>query len=201
MPNQQAIVRIDRVEPNKNIVRGLKSYELFLQNHPELHGDVMFLALLVPSRTHMQQYRRYMDDVNSVIKTINDTYGTRAWTPILSFIENNYAQAIAAMKIYDVLLINTLIEGTNLIAKEGPVVNLCNGVVILSKTSGVYPQLSEGVLGVTPTDIHGTAEAMYKAITMELPKRQELVNILRTSIIENGLDEWIYSQLTDLMEL
>jgi trehalose 6-phosphate synthase len=198
---KQAIVRIERMEPHKNIVRGLKAYELLLKHHRELHGHVVFLALLVPSRTHIQQYRRYMDDIDAVIKHINYTYGTSEWIPIEAFIENNYAQAVAAMKIYDVLLVNTLIEGTNLIAKEGPVVNSCNGVLILSKTSGAYPELASGVLAVTPTDIEGTAEAMYKAVTMDPSERKKFADLLRTSIEENGLDKWLYNQLTDLAAL
>jgi len=197
----QTIVRIERVEPHKNIVRGLKAYELLLKNHRELQGHVLFLALLVPSRTHIQQYRRYMDDIHAVIKNINEAYGTSDWTPIETFIENNYAQAVAAMKIYDVLLINTLIEGTNLIAKEGPVVNSRNGVLILSETSGVYPELAAGVLPVTPTDIEGTAEAMYTAVTMDPSDRHNFAELLRTSIEENNLDKWLYNQLSDLAAL
>jgi len=198
---KQTIVRIERVEPHKNIVRGLKAYELLLKDHQELHRHVSFLALLVPSRTHIQQYRRYMDDIHAVIKQINDTYSTGDWTPIEAFIENNYAQAVAAMKIYDVLLVNTLIEGTNLIAKEGPVINLRNGVLILSKTSGAYPELASGVLAVTPTDIEDTAAAMYKAVTMDLSERENFADFLRTSIEENDLDKWLYSQLSDLAAL
>ncbi|MCH7605921.1 MAG: trehalose-6-phosphate synthase, partial [Chloroflexi bacterium] len=135
--NESTIVRIDRAEPNKNIVRGFKAYELLLSRHPELRGKVTFLAFLVPSRTHIRQYQRYMDEILQVVKQINDAFGNEEWQPIRTFIENNYTQAIAAMKLYDILLVNTIIEGMNLVAKEGPVVNNRDGVLILSVSSGV----------------------------------------------------------------
>ena len=114
------IVRIDRAEPNKNIVRGFRAYELLLTRYPELKGKVKFLAFLVPSRTHIRQYQRYMDEIQQVVQQINNNHGTDDWQPIVPFIENNYTQAIAGMKLYDVLLVNTIIEGMNLVAKEGP---------------------------------------------------------------------------------
>ena len=117
------IVRIDRAEPNKNIVRGFRAYDQMLTAHPELKGRVKFLAFLVPSRTHLRQYQRYMDEVQQTIQQVNKTHGNGAWQPIVPYMENNYAQAIAGMKLYDALLVNTLVEGMNLVAKEGPVVN------------------------------------------------------------------------------
>ena len=123
LSNEINIVRIDRAEPNKNIVRGFKAYELLLSRHPDLHGRVTFLAFLVPSRTHIRQYQRYMEEIRQVVSQVNGNFGNDEWQPIITFIENNYTQAIAGMKLYDALLVNTIIEGTNLVAKGGPVVN------------------------------------------------------------------------------
>ena len=123
-------MRIDRAEPNKNIVRGFRSYDQLLTSHPELKGRVKFLAFLVPSRTHLRQYQRYMDEVQQSIQQVNKNHGTGRWQPIVPYLENNYAQAIAGMKLYDALLVNTLVEGMNLVAKEGPVVNQRNGVLV-----------------------------------------------------------------------
>ena len=167
------IVRIDRAEPNKNIVRGFRAYELMLTRYPELKGKVKFLAFLVPSRTHIRQYQRYMDEIQQVIQQINNNHGTDDWQPIVPFIENNYTQAIAGMKLYDVLLVNTIIEGMNLVAKEGAVVNNRDGVLVLSHSSGVYQQLSDGAISVSPTDIEGTMEALHQAITMSAEDRKD----------------------------
>lgn len=195
------IVRIDRAEPNKNVVRGFKAYELLLSRHPELHGKVTFLAFLVPSRTHIRQYQRYMEEIGETIEQINHTFGKEDWQPISAFMENNYTQAIAGMKLYDVLLVNTVIEGMNLVAKEGPVVNTRDGVVILSESSGAYPQLAQGVLGISATDIEGTVEAMYQAINMSPEERKQRATILADSVCREDITHWICQQLEDIGKL
>ena len=192
------IVRIDRAEPNKNIVRGFRAYELMLTRYPELKGKVKFLAFLVPSRTHIRQYQRYMDEIQQVIQQINNNHGTADWQPIVPFIENNYTQAIAGMKLYDVLLVNTIIEGMNLVAKEGPVVNNRDGVLVLSHSSGVYQQLSDGAISVSPTDIEGTMEALHQAITMSAEDRKARAARMLNSVCREDINHWLYQQMNDI---
>ena len=192
------IVRIDRAEPNKNIVRGFRAYELMLTRYPELKGKVKFLAFLVPSRTHIRQYQRYMDEIQQVIQQINNNHGTDDWQPIVPFIENNYTQAIAGMKLYDVLLVNTIIEGMNLVAKEGPVVNNRDGVLVLSHSSGVYQQLSDGAISVSPTDIEGTMEALHQAITMSAEDRKTRAARMLNSVCREDINHWLYQQMNDI---
>ena len=192
------IVRIDRAEPNKNIVRGFRAYELMLTRYPELKGKVKFLAFLVPSRTHIRQYQRYMDEIQQVIQQINNNHGTDDWQPIMPFIENNYTQAIAGMKLYDVLLVNTIIEGMNLVAKEGPVVNNRDGVLVLSHSSGVYQQLSDGAISVSPTDIEGTMEALHQAITMSAEDRKARAARMLNSVCREDINHWLYQQMNDI---
>ena len=198
---EATIVRIDRAEPNKNIVRGFRAYEQLLNDHPGMKGRVKFLAFLVPSRTHLRQYQRYMDEVQQVIQQINKTHGTGSWQPIIPYMENNYAQAIAGMKLYDALLVNTLVEGTNLVAKEGPVVNKRDGVLVLSQSSGVHAQLAEGALSVAPTDIVGTAEALHQAITMSAAERNRRASLLYRSVCRHDNEDWLRTQLQDLADL
>ena len=192
------IVRIDRAEPNKNIVRGFRAFELLLNRFPDLQGKVSFLAFLVPSRTHIRQYQRYMDEIGQLVNQINERFGTEEWQPITTFMENNYTQAIAGMKLYDVLLVNSLIEGMNLVAKEGPVVNARDGVLILSETSGAYEHLREGALPVSPTDVEGTMEALYAAITMPADERKRRAVTLEESINRQDIIHWICRQLEDI---
>ena len=195
---EATIVRIDRAEPNKNIVRGFRAYEHMLGQHPELKGRVKFLAFLVPSRTHLRQYQRYMDEVKQVIQQINGAHGTRSWQPIVPYLENNYAQAVAGMKLYDVLLVNTLVEGMNLVAKEGPVVNKRDGVLVLSQTSGAHRQMADGALSVAPTDVVGTANAMYQAIIMPAAERKRRAAMLYRSVCREDNEQWLASQMQDI---
>jgi trehalose 6-phosphate synthase len=198
---EATIVRIDRAEPNKNIVRGFRAYEQLLSEHPELKGRVKFLAFLVPSRTHLRQYQRYMDEVQQVIQQVNNAHGSNGWQPIVPYMENNYAQAIAGMKLYDALLVNTLVEGMNLVAKEGPVVNKRDGVLVLSQSSGAYRQLAEGALSVAPTDVVGTSRALYQAITMPAEERKQRAALLYGSICRHDNEDWLCRQLQDIAAL
>ena len=195
------IVRIDRAEPNKNIVRGFRAYELMISRYPELKGKVKFLAFLVPSRTHIRQYQRYMDEIQQVIQQINNNHGTDDWQPIVSYIENNYTQAIAGMKLYDALLVNTIIEGMNLVAKEGPVVNNRDGVLVLSNSSGVHHQLSDGSLSISPTDIEGTMEALHQAVIMTPEDRKDRAERLLKSVCHEDINNWLYQQINDISKL
>ena len=198
---ESTIVRIDRAEPNKNIVRGFRAYDQMLNGHPELKERVKFLAFLVPSRTHVRQYQRYLDEVKQAINQVNESHRTGSWEPITPYIENNYALAIAGMKIYDALLINTLFEGANLVAKEGPVVNLRSGVLALSRSSGAYHQLSGGALGLAPTDVEGTARTLYQAITMPGQERKRRADLLYDLVLRHDNDDWLARQFQDLREL
>ena len=195
------IVRIDRAEPNKNIVRGFRAYDLLLSRYPELKGRVKFLAFLVPSRTHIRQYQRYMDEVQQEIQKVNNNHGTENWKPIVAYIENNYTQAIAGMKLYDALLVNTIVEGMNLVAKEGPVVNNRDGVLVLSQSSGVHRQLAGGALSVSPTDVEGTMEALYQAITMSPQDRKDRAAHLFESVCRQDINQWLTEQLEDIDRL
>ena len=199
--NEMTIVRVDRAEPSKNVVRGFLAFKLLLSRYPELQGRVTFLAFLVPSRTHVRQYQRYMEDVQRVISEINSTFGNPQWQPIKPFIENNYTQAIAGMKIYDVLLINSVIDGMNLVAKEGPVVNTKDGVLILSEGTGAHSQLYQGALCISPADIEGTMQAMYQALTMSSEEKGRRAAILTEVIEREDISHWLCRQIEDLREL
>ena len=126
---------------------------------------------------------------------------TEDWTPIQVFYENNYIQAVAGMRLYDVLLVNSVIDGMNLVAKEGPVLNQKLGVLILSEAAGAYEQLKIGALPVAPADIEGTARALYEAITMSVEERKRRANLMADSIQREDITEWLYRQLVDISQL
>ena len=198
---EQTIVRVDRVEPSKNIVRGFRGYQILLAQHPELHGRVKFLAFLVPSRTHVKQYERYQEEIDALARNLNTTYGTDDWMPIEIFYENNYTQALAGMRLYDVLLVNPVADGMNLVAKEGPVVNTRNGVLVLSEATGAYDQLKGGAIAVAPADLEGLAHAFYQALTMPSEERKRRNDLLIESIETEDVTRWIHNQITDISRL
>ncbi len=198
---KQSIVRVDRAEPSKNIVRGFHAYELLLDQHPELRGKVRFVAFLVPSRTHIRQYQRYLEEIEAVVTHVNRRFGTDEWRPIEVFLENNYTQAIAAMRLYAVLLVNSIIDGMNLVAKEGPVVNTKNGVLVLSEAAGAYERLSVGCLSVAPADVEGTAKVLYQALTMSDEERAERNRRMVETIEREDITHWLFCQLQDVQSL
>ncbi|MBM3939868.1 MAG: trehalose-6-phosphate synthase [SAR202 cluster bacterium] len=198
---KQTIIRVDRAEPSKNIVRGFQAYDVMLERHPELRGNVRFLAFLVPSRTHIRQYQRYVEEIEEAIKQTNSRFSTPTWQPVQVYFENNYVQAIAAMRLYDVLIVNAVIDGMNLVAKEGPVVNTKDGVLILSESTGAHEQLQVGALSVAAADVEGTARAIYRALTMTPAERTERAGRLRSTIEREDITHWLYAQLHDVRAL
>ncbi len=198
---EHTIVRVDRAEPSKNIVRGFKAFRILLESHPELHDRVKFLAFLAPPQAHIRQYQRYLEEVDQQVQSINSTFGNAEWQPIQVFYENNYIQAIAGLRLYDTLLVNSVIDGMNLVAKEGPVVNTKSGVLILSDCVGAFDQLQEGALCVSPADLEGTMQAMYQAITMSPEERQRRSSILVQAVQAEDVTHWLECQLEDLKAL
>ncbi len=198
---EKTIMRVDRIEPTKNIVRGFQAYNLLLEEHPELRGKVTFLAFLVPSRQALTIYQRYTADVMKIINDINKKYGTDEWTPIHAFCENDRTRALAAMQFYDVLLVNPIIDGMNLVAKEGPVVNQRNGVLVLSRTVGAFQQLGKAAIPTSPTDIVETSQALYKALTMPSDERRNKAVMARQAVEHNDLNKWLTRQIRDINEL
>jgi len=195
------VVRVDRVEPSKNIVRGFQAFHLFLARYPAFRGRVRFLAFLAPSRTHIKQYQRYLQEVEATVRTVNETFGTPEWQPVQVFLENNYMQALAGMRLYDVLLVNPILDGMNLVAKEGPVVNTRNGVLILSEGAGAYEQLKEGALTVAPVDLEGTVQALHRALTMSPEERAERARRLVEAVQREDITHWLLRQFQDLQDL
>jgi trehalose 6-phosphate synthase len=198
---EKTIVRIDRAEPSKNIVRGFRAFDILLGHYPEFLGRVKFIAFLVPTRTHIRQYQRYIEEIKQLIEDINDKYRTDDWYPIDYFYENNYYQAVAGMRLYDVLLINAVIDGMNLVAKEGPTINDRGGVLVLSETVGACEQLGGDALTVAPADLEGTTRALHVALTMLAEERERRARALKESIAREDITAWLLHLLEDIASL
>lgn len=198
--NEYTVLRVDRAEPSKNIVRGFHAFDRLLELHPEFLGRVNFLAILVPSRLDVAEYQEYLDNVSSIVGRINAKYANveTSWQPIHLLMGENYPRALAAMKWYDVLLVNTIIDGMNLVAKEGCLLNERNGVLILSEGAGAAIQLGEEALMIAPADVEGTAEAIHRALTMPLAERRRRADNLRRLVEGDDVATWFRQQLHDI---
>jgi trehalose 6-phosphate synthase len=197
--DRKVILRVDRIEPSKNILRGLEAYSTLLEIHPEHLGKVQMLALLVPSRMGVNEYQDYLRDIMSEAGMINARFSTPYWEPVRLMVGDNYDRAIAAMQFYDVLLINPLADGMNLVAKEGALVNQKDGVLVLSEDAGAFYELGEYALTVSPFDVYGTAIAIHKALTMPPDDKQERAKALRSIVKKADIRSWFYDQVDDAM--
>lgn len=195
------LVQVARTDPSKNLLRSLKAYDLFLQRNPNLRGQVRFWGILPASRQGSEHYRSYLDRLWEGVQALNRRHGRKGWEPVTIFLENSYPRAIAVMKHYDALLVNSLADGMNLVAKEGPVVNRRDGVLLLSETTGAAEELMDGAIAINPYDLVGMAQAMERALTMPRPERQRRIAFLRDQIQGNPIHRWVHDQLMDLAEL
>lgn len=197
-PRLRTLVRVDRLDPAKNIERGFLAFERFLERHPEWLGQVRFLAFLVPSRTDLPEYAAYAQRVFGVVKRVNKRFGRPGWDPITVFNENNQAQALAGLSLADAILVNSISDGMNLVAKEGIAVNTRHAALILSRRAGAYQQLRYGALGINPLDLDETVGAIEKALEMPVGERELRFGLLRRQVETADLDHWMEVQLEDI---
>lgn len=197
----QIILRVDRTEPSKNIVRGFHALDELLELYPEHQGKVQFLALLVPSRMEVEEYQSYLDELMAAAGRVNAKYGDAEWEPVRVMVGESYPRAVAAMQLYDVLLVNSIADGMNLVAKEGPTVNQKDGVVILSERTGARQQLEPGALVISPCDVHATALALHQALVMPQEERRRRAAFLRQAVEREDIYAWLCRQLETISEL
>ena len=195
---EKLILRVDRTDPSKNIVRGFRAFELYLDAHPEWHTRVGMVTLLTPSRQDIPEYSEYLGAIQREARRVNDRFQQEGWTPIEVVIEDNFPAAIAAYKQFDVLFVNAIFDGLNLVSKEAPLVNERNGVVLLSENTGAYEELWEWILRVNPFDVAGQADAIHRALTMGAAERHERLEAISAHVRENDIAAWIDAQLTEL---
>jgi trehalose 6-phosphate synthase len=192
------VLRVDRTDPSKNVVRGFRAFGVFLDYHPELHGRVQLLALLDPSRQDIPEYSEYMAAIQRESRAVNDRFQFEGWVPIRVEIADNFPQAVAAYKQYDVLLVNAVFDGLNLVAKEAPLVNTRDGVLVLSENAGVHEEIGQWALTINPFDIYGQAQAIYEAIQLSAEDRRARVEAIREHVRTHPVEAWIAAQLADL---
>lgn len=192
------ILRVDRTELSKNILRGFIAYEQLLRARPDLHGRIVHLARLTPSRRDVPEYERYLGLCTGRAARINERYATDGWQPLILEIEDDFARTLAAYQRYDVLVVNPVYDGMNLVAREGPVVNERDGVLILSRNAGAWAELAPAALTVNPFDTGETARALETALDMAPEARTERATRLRPLAYGTPPERWLEHQIRDL---
>jgi trehalose 6-phosphate synthase len=197
---ERLVVRVDRTDPSKNVVRGFRAFALFLEAHPGWHGRVGMLALLDPSRQEIPEYAEYLAAIHRSAREVNERFGTSEWVPIDLRIGDDFPGSVAAYKQFDVLLVNAIFDGLNLVAKEAPLVNERDGVLILSENAGAYEELGKWALGVNPFDVAGQARALHEALSMAPEERRRRREAMCGWVREHDIERWIGLQLDAIDE-
>jgi trehalose 6-phosphate synthase len=185
------IARSDRIEPSKNIVRGFLAYDRLLEARPGLRGRVVFVAMLYGSRESLPEYLAYASEVEQVVARVNERWETRDWTPVVLDQRDDFPRSIAAMQRYDVLVVNPIKDGLNLVAKEGPAVNQRDGLLCLSREAGAWEELRDAAIPMHPYDIEDAAAALDTALATPLDERAVIAKQLRTLATARTPSDWV----------
>jgi trehalose 6-phosphate synthase len=189
------IVRNDRIELSKNILRGFHAYDELLATRPEWRGNVVFAAHIYPSRQSLPDYQAYRAECEGLVARINARWGTDGWTPIFLTTEDDFPHAMATLRLADVLLVNPVRDGLNLVAKEGVTINERDAVLVLSREAGVWDELAEGAIGINPFDVGATADALHRALSMDSDERRRRATLLREAAARRSPHDWFNDQL------
>ncbi|MFJ8596440.1 trehalose-6-phosphate synthase [Streptomyces sp. NPDC093598] len=195
---RRTIVRVDRTELSKNIVRGLLAYRRLLEAHAEWRERVVHVAFAYPSRQDLAVYRDYTAEVQRLADEINAEYGTPGWTPVVLHVKDDFARSLAAYRLADVALVNPIRDGMNLVAKEVPVVSDAGCALVLSREAGAYEELGEDAITVNPYDVTGTAAALHEALSMRPEERTERSKRLAAAATALPPAQWFVDQLDAL---
>lgn len=198
---RKTIVRVDRTELSKNIVRGLLAYRELLAEHPSWHGRVVHVAFAYPSRQDLAVYREYTAEVGRLAEEINAEYGTESWRPVELHVKDDFARSLAAYRLADVALVNPIRDGMNLVAKEIPVVSDQGCALVLSREAGAHEELGKDALTVNPYDVSDTARVLHEALSMEAGERGERTARLAAAATALPPAQWFLEQLRELQAL
>jgi trehalose 6-phosphate synthase len=195
---EKLVVRVDRTDPSKNIVRGFRAFELYLDAHPEMRRRVGMLALLDPSRQDIPEYAEYLGAIQREARRVNDRFQENHWTPIDLRIADDFPQSVAAYKQFDVLFVNALMDGMNLVAKEAPLVNERGGAVVLSENTGAHSELCDWVITVNPFDVEDQAQAIHQALELAEEEKRRRLDAICAHVREHDVNAWVERQLAAL---
>lgn len=191
MAGRRMVLRVDRMEPSKNLLRGFWALDELMRSRPDLRGGVVMLALSYVSRGALPEYQAYATEVEHTVAVINDRWRSDDWAPIVLKVGDDPDRSFAALQRYDVLLVNPVRDGLNLVAKEGPMVNRTQGVLALSREAGAFEELRGAALEVNPFDVSGTARVLGAALDMDGNGRARRAEALREIASRRKPGDWL----------
>ena len=194
------VVRVDRADPTKNAVRGFQAFGRLLERVPALHARVGLLALLDPSREEIPEYVDYRAAIDRAAAAVNGRFARPGWEPVSLVVRDDFLASVAAYLEYDVLLVNPVMDGLNLVAKEAPLVNRRDGVLVLSREAGAFEELADWVVPVDPLDVEGQAAALERAIGMPADVRRSWLDGIQRHVRMHDVDAWADRELRELDE-
>jgi trehalose 6-phosphate synthase len=192
------IGRIDRTELSKNVYRGLLAYRELLRSYPEWHGRVVHVVYDNPSREDLPAYREYAARLERLAEEIDDEFRTEDWTPIVFDIVDDYPAALAVLRRSDVVFVNSVRDGMNLVVLEGLVLSERDPAVVVSRETGAAEVLGDDAITVNPFDVHSSAEALHRALSMPLAQRAERAQRMRAAAVRLPPTDWFQAQLDAL---
>ena len=195
------IARVDRIELSKNLLRGFHAFDDLLEHYPEWRERVVFGAFVYPSREGLPEYLAYRQEVERVVGRINERWRTADWTPVLLDTSDDFPRSIAGLRRYDALLVNPIRDGLNLVAKEGPLVNEQDGVLLLSPEAGAWAELGHAAFQANPFDVSGTADTLHEVLSLAPDERKRRARMLREAAEGRGPADWLADQLASIEDL
>ncbi|MFF4384701.1 trehalose-6-phosphate synthase [Kitasatospora sp. NPDC001547] len=196
--DRRTIVRVDRTELSKNIVRGLQAYRHLLRTRPEWHDRVVHIAFAYPSRTDLAEYRSYTAQVRELAEAVNAEFATPTWQPVILHVDDDFPRSLAAYRLADVALVNPIRDGMNLVAKEVPVVSDNGCALVLSREAGAHAELGDDALTVNPYDVIATADALHAGLGMSQEERADRTKRLAAAATALPPQQWFLDQLNAL---
>jgi trehalose 6-phosphate synthase len=195
---RQVIGRVDRTELSKNVWRGLLAYRELLRTHEEWRGKVVHVVYNNPSREDLPAYREYTARIERLAGDIDEEFSTEEWTPLVLDIADDYPAALAVLRRSDVVFVNSVRDGMNLVVQEGLLLSERDPAVVVSREAGVAEMLGEDALTVNPFDVRATAEALHAALSMPREERATRAERMRNAVVRLPPDEWFQAQLDAL---
>lgn len=193
---RRLLLRSDRIELSKNLLRGLLALDALFAEHPAWRGEVVHVIRAYTSREGLPEYLAYRSEVEHLVELVNDRWASAGWLPVVLDVDDDFSATVAALRRYDVLLVNPVRDGMNLVAKEGPILNERSGMLVLSERAGAWDDLASACYGVNPFDIVATAEALHGALSLAGAERTSRAASLKQLASRNGPAEWLSKLLS-----
>ncbi len=193
--DRTVIVRVDRMELSKNLLRGFWAFDELLEREPAHRERVVFVALAYPTRQGLPEYLAYQDEVETTVARINERWGTPGWTPVVLEVEDDYPRSLAALTRYDVLLVNPSATGSTSWPWRGRSSTPGTGCWPCPVRPGPSTSWPAAPLEVNPFDVTGTATVLAQALALDPEERAARSAALRAAILPDGPADWLADQL------